>query len=139
MTAFDSDVFTLITQGHEPYRVRLSQIAVGEQAIPLVVLEESIRGRLNSIRKAETAKQQQKIVSAYDRFFEVIADSHRYRVLPYTIAAHALFTAWRTAKIRIGTQDLRIAAICVVHGAKLITRNRRDYELVPGLPLEIWT
>lgn len=139
MTAFDSDVFTLITQGHEPYRVRLSQIAVGEQAIPLVVLEESIRGRLNSIRKAETAKQQQKIVSAYDRFFEVIADSHRYRVLPYTIAAHALFTAWRTAKIRIGTQDLRIAAICVVHGAKLITRNRRDYELVPGLSLEIWT
>ncbi len=139
MTAFDSDVFTLITQGHESYRVRLSQIAVGEQAIPLVVLEESIRGRLNSIRKAETAKQQQKIVSAYDRFFEVIADSHRYRVLPYTIAAHALFTAWRTAKIRIGTQDLRIAAICVVHGAKLITRNRRDYELVPGLSLEIWT
>ena len=138
MTAFDSDVYTLITHGHVPYRVRLNQIAIGEQSIPLVVLEEALRGRLNSIRKTETVKEQQKIVAAYDRFFEVIADSHRYRILPYTTAAHALFTAWRAAKIRIGTQDLRIAAICLAHGAKLITRNRRDYELVPGLSLEIW-
>lgn len=139
MTAFDSDVYTLLVQGHEPYRVRLNLIPTAEQAIPLVVLEESFRGRLNSIRKAETAKQQHNIVSAYDRLFEAIADAHRYRVLPYTTGAHAFVTAWRAAKVRIGTQDLRIAAICVVHGAKLITRNRRDYELVPGLSLEIWT
>ena len=83
-------------------------------------------------------RRQLKIVSAYELLFELIVDSRSYRILPYTVAADALFTAWRAAKIRIGTQDLRIAAICVVHGAKLITRNRRDYELVPGLSLEIW-
>ena len=34
--------------------------------------------------------------------------------------------------------DLRIAAICVAQGARLISRNRRDFERVPGLAVEFW-
>jgi tRNA(fMet)-specific endonuclease VapC len=49
-----------------------------------------------------------------------------------------LFLAWRAAKIRIGTNDLRIAAICLANQAKLVTRNARDYAQVPGLNLEVW-
>ncbi len=59
-------------------------------------------------------------------------------MLPYTAAADALFKAWRAAKVRIGTQDLRIAAICFAHGATLVTRNARDYTQVPGLILDVW-
>jgi predicted nucleic acid-binding protein len=29
-------------------------------------------------------------------------------------------------------------AICVAHNAKLITRNRRDFERIPGLIVEFW-
>ena len=42
------------------------------------------------------------------------------------------------AKIRVGTQDLRIAAIATAHNATLVTRNARDYQLVPGLTLDVW-
>jgi tRNA(fMet)-specific endonuclease VapC len=65
-------------------------------------------------------------------------DSRVYRLLPYTAGADAFVKQWRSAKIRIGAQDLRIAAIVADHGAKLVTRNARDYTQIPGLTLEIW-
>ena len=42
-------------------------------------------------------------------------------------------------KIRIGTQDMRIASIALANNATLLTRNRRDFEKVPGLLFADWT
>ena len=46
---------------------------------------------------------------------------------------------FRSRKIRFATHDLRIAAISVAHRVKLISRNRRDFDRVPGLDVEYWT
>jgi tRNA(fMet)-specific endonuclease VapC len=42
-------------------------------------------------------------------------------------------------KIRIGTMDLKIAAIALAHGATLLSRNLVDFKKVPGLTVEDWT
>ena len=138
MMAFDTDIISDMTNGRRDYLDRLSAIEKSAQYAPIVVIEESLRGWLNLLKLAESRKAKTTLNEAYNRLEHALAVTSTFRILPYTVAADALFTAWRAAKIRIGTQDLRIAAICVVHGAKLITRNRRDYELVPGLSLEIW-
>ena len=41
--------------------------------------------------------------------------------------------------IRIGTRDLRIAATVLAVGGILLTRNRRDFGLIPDLTIEDWS
>lgn len=48
------------------------------------------------------------------------------------------FDQLRLAKIRLGTMDLKIAAIALVNQALLLSANRRDFEQVPGLRVENW-
>ena len=49
------------------------------------------------------------------------------------------FERLRQAHVRIGTQDLRIAAICLAYDATLLSRNLRDFQKVPGLRVEDWS
>jgi tRNA(fMet)-specific endonuclease VapC len=139
MTGFDADVLTEILMGRAPFVARASQIPVQEQAVPIVVIEEVMRGRLNTIRQAEAGKGNVNVERAYSLFEGTLEAFRQVAVLPYTAAADELYQQWRRQGIRIGTHDLRIGAICVACSAKLITRNRRDFEQVPGLLLEIWS
>ena len=43
----------------------------------------------------------------------------------------------RRQRLRVGTRDLRIAAVCIVHGATLVTHNARDYAQLPGLTFDV--
>lgn len=53
MIAFDADVLSDILQGDPSLAQRAAQIPIQEQSIPIVVAEEILHGRLNSIRQAE--------------------------------------------------------------------------------------
>jgi len=46
--------------------------------------------------------------------------------------------SFRKQKIRIGSQDLKIAAIAVANDALLLSANLRDFRQVPGLRVENW-
>jgi hypothetical protein len=62
MIAFDADILTEILSGNPELSQRASLIPVNEQTVPIVVIEEILRGRLNSIRQAEAAKSKLRIV-----------------------------------------------------------------------------
>ena len=97
-----------------------------------------MRGRLHAIRQAEAGKGRITLARAYELLGRSVNDFHGLIILPYTGGADLLFRVWREQRIRVSTHNLRIAAICEDHAATLASRNRRDFERIPGLPVEFW-
>lgn len=138
MTAFDTDVLTELFAGNAALNQRLALIAPPERHIPVVAAGEIVRGWLAAVRQAEAKRGRMTLEFAFARFEESLVKMAPFALLPYTAAAHAQVEAWQQAKIRVGTNDMRIAAICVAHGATLATRNARDYAQLPGLAFDVW-
>ena len=139
MTGFDTDILTELFAGNATLLHRLDAIDADKRGIPVVAAGEVVRGWLAAVRQAEAGKGRMSLEDAFGRFQQSLVNLAPFTLLPYTAAAHALVEQWRKAKIRVGTNDMRIAAICIDHGATLVTRNARDYTLIPGLTLDVWT
>ena len=61
------------------------------------------------------------------------------KLLQYDEKSQSIYQTFRTQRIRIETQDLRIASIVLANKGILLTRNLRDFEKVPGLNIEDWS
>jgi tRNA(fMet)-specific endonuclease VapC len=107
--------------------------------ITAITVEESTGGWLSEIHKAFEAQGGQRLNWAYTELCQCVQTLNEFQMLEYSIAAQEQFLTLRQQRIRIGTQDLRIAAICLGNDLTLVTRNRRDFEQVPGLNLEDWS
>jgi tRNA(fMet)-specific endonuclease VapC len=138
MKAFDTDILTLVFSGDPAYRDRIDAIPIDDQTVPIVVAEEILRGRLAAIRQAEAGKSRITIDRAYELFERTLVAFRQLRFVPFTEPAESLLQEWRRQKIRGSTRDLRIAASCVARRVTLVTRNRRDFESIPGLSVEFW-
>src|ERR1700733_3809530 len=99
MKAFDTDVLTAIWEGNAIYVRRVTAIPLDEQAVPILVAEEIVRGRLSIIRKAESAKASIGIERAYHLFHKTLLAISHVKLLSYNAQAEALFQDWRKQKI----------------------------------------
>jgi tRNA(fMet)-specific endonuclease VapC len=79
------------------------------------------------------------LVRACQLFSQTIDDFKPWQFLDYDDRAELYFQSARKSGIRIGTMDLRIASICLVHNAPLVTRHRKDFQQVPGLKFADWS
>lgn len=104
-------------------------------ATTIVSVEENLRGWLAQIRSANTSEREMMAYSRFQRRVEFFAD---WLILPWDSEAISAFARIRSQGVRIGTQDLRIAAITLAHDATLLTRNTVDFARVPGLRFKNW-
>ena len=93
-----------------------------------------MRGRLAQIGQSGT-----NLTLAYALLSVTVDYFCGLTILPFDDVAHQQYDRLRTQKIRIGTLDLRIAAIVLSQHATLVTRNQRDFAQVPELKLEDWS
>jgi len=59
-------------------------------------------------------------------------------LLPFDADAAAKFKSLQRLRLRAGTMDVKIAAICLTHDLTLLTRNVRDFDGIPSLRIDNW-
>jgi len=131
----DSDHLSLHQRGYEPLKPHLLTVPPEHLSITIISVEELIRGRLAQIRRA---LQPDDRVTAYAWLSKTFDFLKGFQVLNYDATAESHFQSLLAQKLRIGTQDLKIAAIVLSQNAILVTRNYRDFEKIPQLRMENW-
>jgi tRNA(fMet)-specific endonuclease VapC len=132
----DTDTLSLFQRSHPLVKQRVNTTTPEQITTTIITFEEQIYGRLNRIRRANS---QEVLVLAYRQLQETLADFKTINLLEFDDNAANRYTELLSQRIRIGTQDLRIAAITISNHGILVTRNQKDFSRVPGLQFEDWT
>ena len=132
----DTDHISLHQRGHEMLKRYMHNVPPEHLCMTIVSAEELLRGRLAQVRRAVRPDER---IQAYHWLLETITYLRRFHILPYDSHAETCFQTLLNQKIRIGAQDLKIAAIAVSRNAILVTRNRKDFERVLSLSTEDWS
>lgn len=137
----DTDCVSLLERGdsaeQRELQKRLAVLSSDDVvATTIITFEEQMRGWLAYLAKSRTLGAQVAAYTWLKRFLD------NYRVIPvleFDGAAANEFRRLQSLRLRVGTMDLKIAAIALARDAVLITRNLRDFERVPDLKIDDWT
>lgn len=130
----DTDHLSLYGRNHPQVVTRL-QLEQGRFATTAINVEEQLRGRLAQVAQARDTA----LSNAYQRLVETMLLLSEFQILPYNSNSHSIYQLLKAQKVRVGTQDLRIASIALAHNGILLTRNLQDFEKVANLTIQDWS
>lgn len=137
MYILDTDHMSLVQMrsGADAERLRFRLSGV-QRLTTIITYEEQMRGWLAWIAQARSLKQQ---IERYAMLKRMVTSYAEVTLMDFDqLAAHE-FERLQKQRIRIGTMDLKIAAIALAHNATLLSRNLPDFTKVPGLQVEDWS
>jgi len=135
----DTDHISLMDRGGregQAIRSRLKRVPPDDVSASTISYEEQIRGWMSVIAQARTAQQQVPFYRELERLLRFYCLTP---LMPFDADAAEHHTRLRQAHVRIGTMDLKIAAIALANNATLLTRNLADFSKVPELKAEDWS
>lgn len=132
----DTDIVSLHFHGNAEVARRISSIPLSDLATTIINVEEMLTGWYTKLRKAKNDQQRMQAYMALEQAVRIAAS---LKTLQYDAQAIQNVQSFRARKLRIGSNDLKIAAIVLATtDAILVTRNRRDFDQVAGLSVEEW-
>ncbi|MCU0569495.1 MAG: type II toxin-antitoxin system VapC family toxin [Oculatellaceae cyanobacterium Prado106] len=131
----DTDHVSLYQRQHPLVIQRVLATPPELLAVTIVTLEEQFRGWFSVIQKAGRTEQ---LVFAYTQLRATSEYFCTANVLDFDQNTYEQYLRLQRLQLRVGSQDLKIAAIVLTQDSILVTRNRRDFEKIPGLVLENW-
>jgi tRNA(fMet)-specific endonuclease VapC len=138
MIMLDTDHLSVLADQRatgNPALTRRLELAREPLAIPIVAVEEQCKGWLAKLHRTRDIHQQ---ISPYECLAELFDFLAEWDIISLNSGAADFFVQLRRQKIRIGSQDLKIAAIALTENALLLSANLRDFQKVPGLRVENW-
>ena len=139
MYILDTDHLSFIqrkNQAGQRILQRLAALEETEVAVTVITYEEQLRGRRRVVAGAKTVEDQ---VSAYHWLQQLALDYSAIAIVPFDANAAQAYERLRKAYLRLGTMDLKIAAIAISRRVTLLTRNTSDFKQIAGLLVEDWS
>jgi tRNA(fMet)-specific endonuclease VapC len=131
----DTDHISLYQHGYPSVFQKVNNLRKEQLFVTIISLEEQLRRRLAVIRNPQNIT----LPNAYRNFHTTYRFFSEMNVLDFDHRALTYYQNLKKQKIRIGSQDLKIAAIALTHKMTLTTRNTKDFCQMIGLTLEDWT
>lgn len=132
----DTDHLSLQQRNHPQVIARIVTISPNELAITITSVVEQLAGRLAYLNRC---RNEAEIARACQLVKDTMFHLNQFQIIEYAPEAQRIFESLRKGRIRIGSQDLRIAVTALSVGAILVTRNAVDFEKVPGLRIQDWS
>jgi tRNA(fMet)-specific endonuclease VapC len=132
----DTDTLTLWLRDHEAVAAKVARTFPQQLAATIITVEEILRGWYTHIRRA---RDDERLARAYLALQQAVEFTRGIQILPFDLPAITRYRQLRTRHRRVGTNDLRIAAIVIEQGGILVTRNTSDFNEIVGLQLEDWS
>ncbi|HET6573787.1 MAG TPA: type II toxin-antitoxin system VapC family toxin [Fimbriiglobus sp.] len=132
----DTDVLTLLAQGHAEVCRRVAAAQPGEVRTTAINVEEQLTGWYSFLR---TTKRPDQIEWAYAELIRTTLFLASLPLVNYTVQAITRYDSLLRQKLNVRKNDLRIAAIALEVGAIVVTRNVRDFGRVPSLTIKDWS
>jgi tRNA(fMet)-specific endonuclease VapC len=133
----DTDHFSELIRGTKAggiLRDRLREV-IEPFSITIITVDEGFRGWMAEIARARSSEAR---ISNYGSLQTFTRTLSHWSILPWTADSERVLAFISATKPRIGTMDLRIAAIMLANDATLLSRNLRDFRRLPGLKVENW-
>jgi tRNA(fMet)-specific endonuclease VapC len=136
----DTDHVSLILRGHAKVITRLRQMS-SQTSTTIITVQEIFNGWMGELNQPSAKREI--ILDQYHRLSLAIEVLKSSPILEFDAAAfkqyETLIQRHPNLRKKRLQKDIRIAAIALSCNATVVTRNRRDFEQVPGLKLEDWT
>lgn len=137
MFVFDTDTLTHDQNGHALLSEKIRSTPRQQLFTTSITIEEQLKGRLAYLGKYRN--ESHKSAQGHAALVQTVRYFHAWNILLFNEEADAIFRQLQRRRIRIGTQDLRISAIALLHGFTVVTVNIRDFVQIPDLKVENWT
>jgi len=139
MYILDTDHMSLLERktSHEAQRLffRLSAINDKDYGTTIISFEEQMKGWLALLSSARTVEKQ---IEFYGRLKNALYRYNKIQLFDFDFQAANIFTDLQKRRLRIGTMDLKIAAIAIANNATLLSRNLKDFGKIPTLQVDDW-
>lgn len=132
----DTDTVSAHQRNHPVVLARVAASDADAVGTTVITMYEQLRGRLADVSRA---RDETRLRTTSQWLLETQQYFCAIAVLPFDEPAAGIYRSLVAQRLRIGTQDLRIAAIVLATDTTLVTSNWRDFQWVPGLRIEDWT
>lgn len=140
MWILDTDHVSQVLRGDPKVIAQLSKCSQ-QTSTTIITVQEIFNGWVTTLNQPNARRDE--ILYQYHRLWLAIEFLKNLPILEFDEPAFKQYEALLVSNPHLRKKhlqkDLRIASIALVRGATVVTRNRRDFEQVPGLQFEDWT